>query len=66
VDAPHRLVVDPVLEDLAGNSALRVFDRPVAQGGDGPPPELVFSPTSRGSKGRPASAPGYGGGSSLR
>jgi hypothetical protein len=24
---PHHLVVDPVLEDLAGNSVLRVFDR---------------------------------------
>jgi hypothetical protein len=25
--APHRLVVDPLLEDLAGNSVSRVFDR---------------------------------------
>jgi hypothetical protein len=24
---PHRLIVDPVLEDLAGNSLTRVFDR---------------------------------------
>ena len=24
---PHQLIVDPVLEDLAGNSVSRVFDR---------------------------------------
>jgi hypothetical protein len=27
----HQLLVDPVLEDLAGNSALRVFDRDLGQ-----------------------------------
>ena len=28
-DAPHRLVVDTTLEDLAGNSVARVFDRDI-------------------------------------
>jgi hypothetical protein len=33
---PHRLVVDPVLEDLAGNSARRVFDRDLGRPADDP------------------------------
>ena len=28
---PHQLVVDPVLEDLAGNSVSRLFDRDLTQ-----------------------------------
>ncbi len=35
---PHRLVVDPVLEDLAGNSVSRVFDRDMTQPEDDPRP----------------------------
>jgi hypothetical protein len=34
----HRLVVDPVLEDLAGNSVSRVFDRDLARPADRPRP----------------------------
>ncbi len=34
----HRLVVDPVLEDLAGNSVNRVFDRDLARPADRPRP----------------------------
>ncbi len=34
----HRLVVDPVLEDLAGNSVSRVFDRDLTRPGDEPGP----------------------------
>jgi hypothetical protein len=49
VAAPHRLVVDPVLEDVAGNSVRRVFDRDLARAEDRPRPdgpvELVFHPT---------------------
>jgi len=38
----HRLVVDPVLEDLAGNSVTRVFDRELDRpGGRTPPPASV-------------------------
>jgi hypothetical protein len=33
-DAPHRLVVDPVLEDVAGNSVQRVFDRELTSAAD--------------------------------
>ncbi|WP_055750857.1 hypothetical protein [Frankia sp. AvcI1] len=33
---PHRLVVDPVLEDLAGNSLGRLFDRDLARPTDDP------------------------------
>jgi hypothetical protein len=33
---PHRLVVDPVLEDLAGNSVSRVFDRDLSRPQDDP------------------------------
>jgi hypothetical protein len=33
---PHRLVVDPVLEDLAGNSVTRVFDRDLTRAEDEP------------------------------
>jgi hypothetical protein len=36
---PHRLVVDPVLEDLAGNSVSRVFDRDLARPEDDPGPD---------------------------
>jgi hypothetical protein len=32
----HRLVIDPVLEDLAGNSAGRVFDRDLSRPEDDP------------------------------
>ncbi len=49
LDAPHRLVVDPVLEDLAGNSVRRVFDRDLTSADDAPrdggPVELPFRPT---------------------
>jgi hypothetical protein len=31
---PHQLVVDPVLEDLAGNSVSRVFDRDLSRSED--------------------------------
>jgi hypothetical protein len=45
---PHQLVVDPVLEDLAGNSVSRVFDRDLAHPGDDPQPSrpvtLTFHP----------------------
>ena len=34
----HRLVADPILEDLAGNSVSRVFDRDLARPGDRPRP----------------------------
>ena len=48
-DAPHRLVVDPVLEDVAGNSVRRVFDRDLSNAADDPgddgPVELPFHPT---------------------
>jgi hypothetical protein len=48
-DAPHRVVVDPVLEDVAGNSVQRVFDRDLSNvaddPGDGGPVELPFRPT---------------------
>jgi hypothetical protein len=45
--APHRLVIDPVLEDVAGNSVSRVFDRDLTQQGDrtdGSPIWLAFEP----------------------
>ena len=38
VPGVHRLIVDPVLEDLAGNSVSRVFDRDLARAGDAPQP----------------------------
>jgi hypothetical protein len=45
----HRLVVDPVLEDVAGNSVQRVFDRDLSSPSDDPhdggPVELTFHPT---------------------
>ncbi len=48
-DAQHRLVVDPVLEDVAGNSVQRVFDRDLSSADDDPrddgPVELPFRPT---------------------
>ncbi len=34
----HQLVVEPQLEDLAGNSPLRVFDRDMTEQDDGPSP----------------------------
>ena len=44
----HRLVVDPVLEDLAGNSLIRVFDRDLTEPRDQPrgdqPATVAFSP----------------------
>jgi hypothetical protein len=47
-DAQHRLVVDPVLEDVAGNSVRRVFDRDLSSADDDPrddgPVELPFRP----------------------
>jgi hypothetical protein len=45
--APHHLVVDPVLEDVAGNSVQRVFDRDLALPEDAPragPVEVPFTP----------------------
>jgi hypothetical protein len=33
---PHRIVVDPVLEDLAGNSVVRPFDRDLTRRVDRP------------------------------
>ncbi|HET7012476.1 MAG TPA: hypothetical protein VFI65_01105 [Streptosporangiaceae bacterium] len=45
---PHQLIVDPDLEDLAGNSVSRVFDRDLARPEDQPrqarPVLLTFSP----------------------
>jgi hypothetical protein len=45
---PHALVVDPALEDLAGNSVVRVFDRDVTRAADEPrdgtPVILAFEP----------------------
>ena len=45
---PHQLIVDPVLEDLAGNSVSRVFDRDLARPDDDPqlarPVTLAFYP----------------------
>jgi hypothetical protein len=45
---PHQLIVDPVLEDLAGNSVSRVFDRDLTRPEDQPQPArpvtLTFSP----------------------
>jgi len=45
---PHQLVVDPVLEDLAGNSVSRVFDRDLARAQDEPrlarPAAVTFRP----------------------
>lgn len=45
---PHQLIVDPALEDLAGNSVSRVFDRDLTRPQDQPrptrPPALTFSP----------------------
>jgi hypothetical protein len=35
----HRLIVDPVLEDVAGNSVSRVFDRELARPEDRPGPD---------------------------
>lgn len=56
---PHRLVVDPVLEDLAGNSVHRVFDRDLARRADEPgaalPVELTFRPLDPGPR---ADSPG--------
>jgi hypothetical protein len=45
VDGPHKLVVDPILEDLAGNSVVRVFDRDLSRPEDapGPPGPVVVS-----------------------
>jgi len=46
--AVHHLVVDPVLEDLAGNSVSRVFDRDLTRPADQPRPArpvtIAFSP----------------------
>lgn len=43
----HQLTVDPVLEDLAGNSATRVFDRNLACPEDGPRPAEPAAATFR-------------------
>jgi hypothetical protein len=49
VPGPHRLVVDPGLEDVAGNSVRRVFDRDLARPEDEPredgPMVLIFHPS---------------------
>jgi hypothetical protein len=48
-NAHYRLLVDPVLEDVAGNSVQRVFDRDLSKAADAPrdggPVELWFHPT---------------------
>jgi hypothetical protein len=45
---PHQLIADPILEDLAGNSVSRVFDRDLARPEDQPrqarPVALAFHP----------------------
>jgi hypothetical protein len=45
---PHQLIADPILEDLAGNSVSRVFDRDLASPEDQPRPArpvtLAFHP----------------------
>lgn len=38
VEGCHQLVVDRRLEDLAGNSPVRIFDRDMTEPDDGPPP----------------------------
>ena len=38
---PHRLCVDPILEDLAGNSLSRVFDRDLTSRDDDPRPRAA-------------------------
>jgi len=47
----HRLLVDPGLEDLAGNSVARVFDRDLTSAPDAPRPSvpaaLTFRPGDR-------------------
>lgn len=49
VPGPHSLVIDPILEDLAGNSVRRVFDRDLGRPEDGPiqdvPVKLTFRPS---------------------
>ena len=42
---PHQLVIDPILEDLAGNSVSRVFDRDLARAQDQPRPTLPVTLT---------------------
>ena len=46
--ASHSLVVDPILEDLAGNSLERVFDRDLDRDRAGPagPAVLTFDPVA--------------------
>jgi len=50
VSGPYQLIVDPVLEDLAGNSVSRVFDRDLSRVEDrspeAPPASLTFYPTA--------------------
>jgi hypothetical protein len=45
---PHQLIADPILEDLAGNSVSRVFDRDLTSTEDQPrqvrPVTLTFHP----------------------
>jgi hypothetical protein len=43
----HQLIVDPVLEDLAGNSVSRVFDRDLTRPEDQPRPALPVSVSFR-------------------
>lgn len=38
-EGPHQLVVERQLEDLAGNSPVRVFDRDMNEADDNPPPD---------------------------
>jgi hypothetical protein len=45
--AAHQLVVNPILEDLAGNSVSRVFDRDLARHEDEPRPAAPVAVTSR-------------------
>jgi hypothetical protein len=42
---PHQLIIDPALEDLAGNSVSRVFDRDLARPQDQPRPTLPVTLT---------------------
>jgi len=42
--AKHELVVDPVLEDVAGNSVARVFDRDLDESDDVPDTTVSFTP----------------------
>ena len=47
VPGTHQLLVDPALEDLAGNSVTRVFDRDLTRVADGPRPTQPVAVTFR-------------------